>query len=256
MKKTKYRIWNIFYPILLYYTISSIVFFALTMIVGNSQELYMLKQMISSGAVIPFLFSTWKQESYAQTVVFGKQDKNIGKIMGQILLSCMTVGCLGMALNNFIAMTPLMQVSDGFLEANENFFAGTVFMELLASCVVIPIAEELLFRGVVLQRCIGLVGERMGIIFSALLFGLIHMNLVQFLYASVIGLVLAFIVQKTKKISLAVCGHGMANLLAIVRAETGWCDFAYQPNLKGIGFSVLLLGLGALAGSVLLKKNE
>ena len=256
MKKTKYRIWNIFYPILLYYTISAIVFFALTMIVGSNQELYMLKQMLSSGAVIPFLLSAWKQDCYAKTVVFGKQKEGVLEQVKQIFLSCVAVACFGMALNNLIAMTPLMQVSSGFQEANENFFAGTILMEILASCVIVPIAEELLFRGVVLNRCSILVGEKAGIVFSALLFGLIHVNLVQFLYAGLLGIVLGMIVQKTGKVSLAVWGHGAANLLAIIRAETGVFDFSYQPNLPGIGFSVLLLGVGVLAGMILLKKNE
>ena len=88
---------------------------------------------------------------------------------------------LGIAVNNIIAMTPLVQMSEGFQEANESFFAGTVVFELLGSCLVIPIAEELLFRGVVYKRLKLYFGVTPALIGSALIFGIMHVNLVQFL---------------------------------------------------------------------------
>mgnify|MGYP000323272126 FL=1 len=84
----------------------------------------------------------------------------------------------------------------GFQEANQSFFAGTVVFELLGSCLVIPIAEELLFRGVVYKRLKLYFGVTPALIGSALIFGIMHVNLVQFLYAAVIGLLLAFVLEK------------------------------------------------------------
>lgn len=68
--------------------------------------------------------------------------------------------------------------------------------ELLGSCLVIPIAEELLFRGVVYKRLKLYFGVTPALIGSALIFGIMHVNLVQFLYAAVIGLLLAFVLEK------------------------------------------------------------
>ena len=252
----KFNIWEILYPIALYYLISGFVFFALNILMGESQEIYMLKQLISSGATIPFLASMWKQDMYTERVVFGKEKRKIGQLLLQAVLSGVGVAALGVALNNFIAMTPLVEVSTGFQNANENFFAGGIFVEILASCVVVPIAEELLFRGIVLKRATMMAGEWMGILCSALLFGVIHMNLVQFLYATLIGVLLAVVVVKTRRIFLAVIGHGAANLIAILRAETGIFDFAYQPTLAGIGFSVLMLLLGCVAMWFLVKHGK
>ena len=253
MRKITYRMWDILYPVFIYYLISSIVFFALGMILGSKQELYMVKQLISSGATIPFLVVSWKQDNEMERIVYGQRDstskrRNLERYVVQAILAGIAVGCLGMACNNFIAMTPLMQVSDGFSTANENFFAGTMPIEILASCVVVPVAEELLFRGIVQKRCARLAGEHVGLLFSALLFGIIHVNLVQFLYAAVLGLVLGVIVQKTKKVSLAVVGHAMANLIAILRAETGIFEFSYYADWKGVSFSLILLCVGLAAG--------
>ena len=256
MKKITYRMWDIVYPILFYYMISGVVFFALGMILGSKQEIYMVKQLLASGATIPFLVSLWKQECSAAQVVYGKSNRSFSMRVVEVFLSCVTVGCFGAALNNFIAMTPLMQASSGFQTANENFFAGTMIVEILASCAVVPMAEELLFRGIVQKRCTSLAGEKAGIFFSALLFGIIHINLVQFLYAAGVGLILGLIVQKTRKVSLAIWGHAAANLIAIIRAETEILSFAYEPDLAGIGSSFLLVCVGLMAGRCLVNNGK
>ncbi|MBR3770467.1 MAG: CPBP family intramembrane metalloprotease [Lachnospiraceae bacterium] len=245
MKKN--RVWAVFYPIFVYYLISAFVFFALNILLGETQEIYMLKQAVSSGATIPVLFALWKQDNEVERVVYGKEKRPLGQYVVQAVLACTAAGTFGVALNNFIAMTPLVQVSEGFQTANENFFGGGVWMQVLASCVVVPVAEELLFRGIVLKRVALFAGETIGIIYSALLFGLIHVNLVQFIYAALLGALLAVIVVKTKRISLAVLGHATANLIAILRTASGVLDFSYQPTLAGIGFSVAMVAIGVVA---------
>jgi len=252
----KFNVIEILYPIGMYYLVSGFVFFALNILFGEAQEIYMIKQLISSGATIPFLAATWKQDMYTEKVVYGRQALKPGEFALQAVLSAVAAGALGVALNNFIAMTPLVEVSAGFQNANENFFAGVFLVEILASCVVVPIAEELLFRGIVLKRATMMAGETMGIVCSALLFGVIHMNLVQFVYATIIGALLAVIVAKTKRVSLAVIGHATANLIAILRAETGVLEFSYQADAAGIAFSVVLTVLGAGAGWLLLKRSR
>lgn len=255
MKKNVTNIWNVLYPIALYYLVSSFAFFAMNIFFGDTTELYMLKQMVSSGVTIPFLCSLWKQDRYIDDVVYGKEKQNAVQIVFQVVLTCIGMVCIGMAANNFIAMTPLMEVSTGFQTANENFFGGTMLLEILASCVVVPIAEELLFRGIVLKRVTMLTDVRWGVLISAVLFGVIHVNLVQFIYAVLLGLVLALVVVKTRKVSLAVWGHAAANLIAIVRAETGFLDFSYQAKLAGIVFSLVAVVVGVGAIWLLFKQS-
>ena len=162
---------------------------------------------------------------------------------------------LGIAVNNIIAMTPLVQMSEGFQEANESFFAGTVVFELLGSCLVIPIAEELLFRGVVYKRLKLYFGVTPALIGSALIFGIMHVNLVQFLYAAVIGLFLAFVLEKTGKLSMAVLGHIAANLAAVLRTETGWLECSFYPTVNGILFTVVMAVAGIAVVSLFYRRK-
>ena len=205
MKQTKgYQIWQIIYPIGIYYVVSSLCYFALEMLLGNADETYMLRQLVCAAVTIPAILKYYMA------------DKNI-------------------------------QTSDGFPTANQAFFAGTAVYELLGSCFLIPIAEELLFRGVVYQRLKLMLGVSPAIICSALIFGLVHVNLVQFLYAAVLGCLLAYLYEKTGFFYVPVLGHIAANTAAVVRAETGWLSFGYTADAKVIGFTVVMLVVAGTA---------
>lgn len=254
MKKTT-NIWSVLYPVVLYYLISGMAFFGMTLLLGEAEEIYMLKQLVSSGVTIPFLLSIKKQDAYAEEVVFGKVKKwTLSQAVSVGTMVFIAMATFGIALNNFIAMTPLVKISTGFQDANKAFFGGEVLLTLLASCVVVPIAEELLFRSVVLKRCRNMVGERLGIIFSALLFGIIHVNMVQFLYATILGLLLGIFVCKTKRVWIVVVGHAAANLMAILRAETGLFSYAYKADWAGIVFSLCMVVIGAVATELCLER--
>ncbi|MCI5873101.1 MAG: CPBP family intramembrane metalloprotease [Clostridiales bacterium] len=256
MKKTGvYRVWQVIYPIGIYYVVSSIVYFFLGMLLGNNQETYMLRQMVCGAVTIPFILSFYKQDKQFEDTVYGKKKFSFdAQTIWEIVLSVSIGAMLGIAVNNLIAMTPLMEISAGFKEANDSFFAGGVVYELLGSCLVIPIAEELLYRGVVFKRLRVFLGVWPAILLSAIIFGAVHANLVQFLYAGILGVLLAYLLQSTGKLYAPILGHIAANVAAVIRQETGWLDFAYEPTAAGIGFSLLLLV--ATAGALVLWNRK
>ena len=90
---------------------------------------------------------------------------------------------------------------------------------------------------------------------SALIFGIMHVNLVQFLYAAVIGLLLAFVLEKTGKLSMAVFGHIAANLVAVLRTETGWLEFSFYPTVNGILFTVVMAVAGIAVVSLFYRRK-
>lgn len=248
MKKIgPYKIWQVIYPIAIYYVVSSFAYIALGMIFGSEQETYMFRQMVCGAVSIPFIMSFYRQDKKLEEVVYGTKPWAFDRhMLGDILLAVVTAVLLGIATNNLIAMTPLMDVSAVFQEANHSFFAGGVIYELLGSCFVIPIAEELLYRGVVYKRLRNLFGTSAAIVLSAVIFGLMHVNLVQFLYAGIMGLLLAYLFEMTGELCVPLLGHIAANLAAVVRQETGWLDFAYEPTVAGIGLSLVFLVASAV----------
>ena len=73
-----------------------------------------------------------------------------------------------------------------------------------------------------------MLGVAPAIICSALIFGLVHANLVQFLYAVVLGCLLAFLYEKTGFFYVPVLGHIAATLCrSCVRKRDG-CPLAIR----------------------------
>ena len=247
MKTTgTYKIWQVIYPVGIYYVVSSIAYFVLAQLMGEQQETYMLRQLICAAATIPFVMTFYRQDQTVIDNVYGKKQLTFSAEILRDATSAIVLGALwGIGINNVIAMTPLMEYSAGFAEANEAFFAGQIVYELLGSCLMIPIAEELLYRGVVYRRLRLWLGVWPAVAVSAFIFGAVHVNLVQFLYAGVLGLLLAFLMEKSGSLYAPVLGHIAANVAAVVRQETGWLSFAYEPTAAGIGVTVAILAVAA-----------
>lgn len=260
--KKGFKIWNIVYPILLYYAISSIAYYLLEGFLGTSDETYMLRQAICSAATIPFIYRCFrddkrrKEKAGTTETVPGKKELLINGIQAVLILVT-----LGIATNNILAMSPLVEMSEGFSEANAAFFAGKIIFELLGSCLVIPIAEELMFRGVMYPRIKELLTDESlekenefsvvtlpAIVISAVFFGIVHANMVQLIYAAVLGLALAFILEKTKCLPVCILGHIAANLAAVLRQNTGFLAFGYEASAAGI---ILTAAMLLIAGGLL-----
>ena len=62
---------------------------------------------------------------------------------------------------------------------------------VLGACIIGPLCEELVFRGLLAGR-LARYGQKPGAFISALLFGLYHANLEQFFYAFALGLLLSY----------------------------------------------------------------
>lgn len=258
MKATKgYRIWQIVYPIGIYYVVSSLAYFVLELLLGNENSTYMLRQMVCSAVTIPFVLSFYRQDKKIEDAVYGRKDFRFnGGQIKNILFSLISAAAFGIAVNNLIAMTPLIRISQGFQQANEGFFGGNVLFEILGSCFLIPIAEELLFRGVIYKRLRVMFGVLPGLLLSGVIFGVLHVNLVQFLYAGILGILLAFLLEKTGYLYTAILGHIAANTVAVARSRTGWLDFAYQPTLSGIGFTLLMAAVSFAMILYMLKEYK
>lgn len=86
-----------------------------------------------------------------------------------------------------------------------------------ASVVLLtPLVEEGMFRAVLCLRLSRALGEWKGIALSALCFALFHGNLVQGVYAFVMGLALARLYTRTGLFSLPVITHAAVNLMVLL----------------------------------------
>lgn len=87
----------------------------------------------------------------------------------------------------------------------------------IALGIMVPIAEEIVFRGAiqrVLQNALGERNRWIAIVIPALIFGVIHLNLAQGLHAFVIGLLLGWLYSRTNSILPGLVLHWVNNSVA------------------------------------------
>lgn len=85
--------------------------------------------------------------------------------------------------------------------------------------IAAPILEELIFRGVILKKFLEKYSPAKAIIFSAIIFGLAHMNPWQFIAAFFIGLAIGYIYWKTKSIWPGIFMHFANNSFSFYLAK-------------------------------------
>jgi len=122
----------------------------------------------------------------------------------QILLSVILYPILGLDYN----------VTDMFNISAESSILSK-FILIISIAIVPGIFEELFFRKALINFTLPH-GKYFALLFSSLLFGLIHMNLSQGLFAFIIGLILGAIYLYTKDIKLTMLIHSINNGFAAI----------------------------------------
>lgn len=90
--------------------------------------------------------------------------------------------------------------------------AQTPILLILCICILAPIGEELLFRGVLFSYAKQIQKPAAAVLLQAVLFGIYHGNLVQGVYASFMGIILGALAYKFQKITPAILLHLSVNV--------------------------------------------
>ena len=98
----------------------------------------------------------------------------------------------------------------------EDVISGSnIFVLILYVSILGPIAEELIFRKFLLDK-LRRFGDVPAILISSLAFGLFHMNLSQVLYATAVGMVMAYVTIKTNTVRYSIVIHMMLNFIGSI----------------------------------------
>lgn len=94
------------------------------------------------------------------------------------------------------------------------YTVGILLINILMTAILPAICEETAHRGMLLKGLSPL-GQKWAIIISSLLFGLLHLNIEQVFYATLIGFLLGYISTITENIYPAIIIHFMNNFLSV-----------------------------------------
>lgn len=99
---------------------------------------------------------------------------------------------------------------------NGLLFTNNIVLSLLIVLILAPLTEELLFRGMVLNKLNNHLSTKAALVIQGLLFSAIHFNLAQTLPTFLLGLFLGYTYLKFKNILAPLVIHVSFNLFALV----------------------------------------
>ena len=125
---------------------------------------------------------------------------------------------------------------------------------VLFSCVAAPVLEEMLFRGVILRGFLRQYSRTFAILWSAMLFGIAHLNLYQMMSALAIGIVAGWLYERCRSLWPCILLHAAYNGYV-----TGYYDWmlAHADDAQPTGLDATFIGVAYAAlivGGLLLLK--
>ncbi len=235
-------IWQLLYPIITYNLIAEACFFFLEL------EDPLLIQGIAAAAATCLLlpFYLGRRKRMERNPEGGGEQPGRGRpaVGVYVFFFCVIGAASSILLNNLIFLTGLDLLLTDYEEVSDIIYSSPFLVQLSMSAVVIPVVEELIFRGMGYAALRTRYSVRVSMVVSAFLFGAFHGNLMQFIYAFAIGLILAWCYEAGGGLWAPVLAHGTANAVSVVFEYTGFEYFLDGPAFL---LETVLAGLCLLA---------
>lgn len=177
-------------------------------------SLYIILANLSLKLVSLFVFGGWYWNREHKGGI--RTDYRVSFTVKNVLCLA-SIGLFGQYVVGFLMALVRMVLPSIFVNYDRmvqavNLNQGYPVLMLFLVVVLGPIAEEILFRGVIYGKLREGFTLTQAAIISGAIFGIYHKNMVQGIYASLFGIILAYIFEKTKTIWGAVVTHMLFNL--------------------------------------------
>lgn len=146
---------------------------------------------------------------------------------------------LGASLNLlFIGVMSFLPIPEEYAEQPvDSLIDNNLPLMFLSLVLFAAITEEMIFRGIVQKRLVKFIGVPSGIIIQAVIFGAVHMHLLQGSYAAVLGLIIGIVYFWHDSIWVPMIIHFAFNLTSVVLT---------QIEISMDLFGVIIMTAGAL----------
>ncbi len=254
MKKFFYTFGICLYPIIIYTAIQSSLGMFLAVLFGfleGARDFNAMMDVLKENALVITAICA-VVTSVVLSLFFNIDVKN-GRIekRGQIKAMDFVMAIVGgagvsIALNIVIALTNMAGKDTSFVEVSDMITSNPLIVTIICAGILIPIVEEILFRGLIFNRIKHQYNFVAGLLISSLLFGIYHGNIVQGIYATILGIFLGFAYHKTKSILIPIFIHMSGNTFVSIYGKLG-------ENEENIGILVVTVAISiifALIGTI------
>lgn len=228
--------------------LASLVHIYLEAVPGAQGETYLLSVIIMAawGVIFAYWYHIEMKEEVRENI---KAAFHIGTVVHFVFLG---VGCQFF----FSGMIKLLasqfhRLFESYGNTMGSLLNGNTFLVVLYTIIIAPIAEEFVFRGVILHKAQKNIPFWGANILQAVFFGLYHQNVIQGIYATLVGLLLGLVYRRYQTIAASILLHMIINASAFVVITLSTSYFCNIVILVA-GAAFVQLALKGLA----LTKNE
>ncbi len=217
------KVWEVLYPFVTILLAMAAVSVVLLLVIGLITGLYDPNDIYVEVKATPLLISIcfylltlWmlRKNFQIDNMRFGMDANQLHA--GKSVLSVVLIAGIGTLVSFAISYSGLNAVFTGYASDSAAAFQGqNLILLVLATVLIGPVAEEVTFRGMIFRRARHFIGWKSAAVLSALMFGIYHGNFLQFLYGTIIGILLAWQYEKSRSLKLCIVTHMCLNVIAI-----------------------------------------
>lgn len=178
----------------------------------NSSIIYLISSILEISIVI-----------FVALIIMRKRNKDIYNFKFKLVkIRYLSILCL-MGISVLIitkALTIYLPITHITAEYYHKLYEPN-FLNFVRAVIIVPITEEIFFRGIILQGFLKNYKPTVAIFLSAIIFGLVHMNPGAMITATVGGLLTGWIYWKTNSLLPCIMLHFLNNMMAYL----SWSKF-------------------------------
>lgn len=221
----------------------------------NSPEISFYAEYIGS-LIVNIIMVKWLLKMYStKEEIEERENINISKkyyiytMLIIVLLRIIFANSIGL----FVEQIPINEN----IEAAFNELFKYPIIAVFSVCIVAPIYEETIYRGIILNGLSKKYNDKVAIVVSAFLFATMHMNFQQGINAFLLGIVMGYLYTKTKSLYISIFAHFINNGIGIIISSI------LTESIKLSHYAVIIQSLITVIGLILIyiiiiwfRKNE
>ena len=228
------KAWEVLFPYLLYYLTYNAVYLILAFVyqvtLGNFGGAYGAFVRSHAATVAGVMNGLCMLVGILPLVPMLKRElrERGGVVKGSGIMTALTAVLafsVSLGLNALFTLIGFVDSSQAYREVAGRQYGVAFAVGVILYGLISPLAEEVVFRGVIYNRLRRFYGSTVGIVVSGVLFGVFHGNPVQGVYGACLGMLMAYLYERSGSFLIPILFHAVANLAVYTTAQIDRVQF-------------------------------
>lgn len=221
---------NILLPFLIYFVVHDLAQILLAFLANLSMGAFgnaYMEFMTENGATVNGLLNAlalaigmaavwpmaWRELKWAKKL--SGEDAS-EKTFAEYFFLVIFAASFALGVNMLMAFAGLTQISESYLEVARRQYGVALGAGILIYGAISPLAEEIVFRGLIYNRMRKYFGKTLSIVVCGFMFGVYHGNLVQGIYGCILGIAITFSYEWYGSFLAPALFHSIANITVFI----------------------------------------